>query len=596
MIVPMKKITVIVSEKEKDAFLAALRRKGVVHIKSLSAPSSREITDLENRIVMVQKVLSILAGYKTKVKEAEVKDSVYEESQTHAFCQDIFSLFRQKEDLKREAGDLEEKINWFKPWGGFDPKEVNSLREKKTWVKLYKALFKEYKKVEGRNSIVRVSRDKFYVYFVYFARGPKDSLDFEEVRLPEKSLAELENRKQQVLQKIEEIDAYISSRTGMEKALRQHKELLKKKLDLLSVKFGMKAEGRFSYLQGFYPYTERGKVLDVCRSFSTGYLVDEPDNPDETPTLIKNPPWIRIIEPVFRFMNTLPGYSEFDISFVFLIFFSLFFAMLIGDGGYGLLFVILTFLARRKFRTAPSEPFVLMYVLGVVTLIWGAITGTWFGFEKIAQLPVFRSLVIGKINSFIDTNQDFMIYLCFIIGVVHLSIAHLMIALKNWSLKSISQFGWISILWGLFFLAGNLVISRPLPAVASWLFVLGFVLVGFFSNPRKNILKGFLLSLADLPLSVISSFSDVVSYLRLFAVGYASVIVAESFNNMALGLGFGNIAASLGSALILFFGHALNIVLGLMAVVVHGIRLNMLEFSGHLGMQWSGRPYQPFKE
>ncbi|NQT06695.1 MAG: hypothetical protein HQ575_04045, partial [Candidatus Omnitrophica bacterium] len=103
-------------------------------------------------------------------------------------------------------------------------------------------------------------------------------------------------------------------------------------------------------------------------------------------------------------------------------------------------------------------------------------------------------------------------------------------------------------------------------------------------------------TLGNLPLSIISAFSDVVSYLRLFAVGYASVIVANSFNNMAMEAGFGSIASGLGAAFILFFGHALNIALGIIAVVVHGIRLNMLEFSGHLGMQWSGREYKPFKE
>jgi V/A-type H+-transporting ATPase subunit I len=84
--------------------------------------------------------------------------------------------------------------------------------------------------------------------------------------------------------------------------------------------------------------------------------------------------------------------------------------------------------------------------------------------------------------------------------------------------------------------------------------------------------------------------------LRLFAVGFASVTVESSFNDMALSLGFNSVLRGLIAAFILFFGHALNIVLGFMAVIVHGVRLNMLEFSGHLGMQWSGRPYQPFRE
>jgi V/A-type H+-transporting ATPase subunit I len=128
------------------------------------------------------------------------------------------------------------------------------------------------------------------------------------------------------------------------------------------------------------------------------------------------------------------------------------------------------------------------------------------------------------------------------------------------------------------------------------MFSLGIVLVLLFSHPQKKFLKGITVTLADLPLRVINSFSDIISYLRLFAVGYATLAVASSFNHMALRIGFNNILGGFICALILFLGHGLNILLGLMAVIVHGIRLNMLEFSSHLGMQWSGIEYKPFRE
>jgi V/A-type H+-transporting ATPase subunit I len=117
----------------------------------------------------------------------------------------------------------------------------------------------------------------------------------------------------------------------------------------------------------------------------------------------------------------------------------------------------------------------------------------------------------------------------------------------------------------------------------------------FFTNINKGFFKGALATITDLPLSVIGSFSDIVSYLRLFAVGYASVVVSQSFNNMAVGAGIDSVLGGLMAAVILFFGHALNIILCFMAVIVHGIRLNMLEFSGQLGMQWSGKEYDPFR-
>ena len=296
-------------------------------------------------------------------------------------------------------------------------------------------------------------------------------------------------------------------------------------------------------------------------------------------------------------MGTLPGYNEVDISFWFLIFFILFFAMLIGDGGYGLIFLITTFLINRKFKNIPREPIFLLYLLSGTTIVWGAITGTWFGVEKIAQLPFLNTLVIQQINSFVATSQGFMMYLCFFIGVIQLSIAHGVIAFNYInSPLALGQVGWISVLWGLFFVAGKLVLNKPLPVITMPLLIAGIVLILLFSNPHRNIFKRIGVTLGDLPLKVISSFSDIVSYLRLFAVGYASSVVAESFNNMAVGSGIDSILKGFIAALILFLGHSLNIILGFMAVIVHGIRLNMLEFSGHLNMQWSGKEYQPFKE
>ena len=380
-------------------------------------------------------------------------------------------------------------------------------------------------------------------------------------------------------------------------AMKDCRARLEKAREFLSVKYGMQEEEQFAYLQGFCPTDRIKNVVALAEGNRAGYLVEEPDNPEETPTLIKNPKWIRIIKPVFQFMNTIPGYNEFDISFVFLIFFSLFFAMLVGDAGYGAIFILVTFIARRKFKKAPREPFFLMYLLGGATMVWGAITGTWFGSEAIAQLPGLKSLIVGKISSFAGNDQNFVIFLCFIIGAVQLTIAHMMKAFRviN-SVRALSDIGWAMIVWGMFFAAGKFVIARPFPAFAGWFLFAGIALVLVFSNPQKNMFKGMLTTLASLPLSVIGAFSDVVSYLRLFAVGYASVVLASTFNNMALAGGINNVLAGVSAAIILLLGHALNITLCMMAVVVHGIRLNMLEFSGHLGMQWSGNKYEPFCE
>jgi V/A-type H+-transporting ATPase subunit I len=358
----------------------------------------------------------------------------------------------------------------------------------------------------------------------------------------------------------------------------------------------MEGTEALAWLQGFCPLDSVKKIKKTAQKNSWAIAVEKPDNPREVPTLIKNPKWVEIIKHVFNFMGTLPGYKEYDISFWFLLFFSLFFAMLVGDAGYGIIFLIATYLARRKFKQAPAAPFFLIYTLSFATVIWGALSGNWFGVEAIAKLPLFNFLVLDQINSFAKMNQNFMIYFCFIIGVVHLSIAHLIKSFRYLnSLKALAEIGWVCILWTAFFVASQLLVGKPFPNFTLWLGVAGITAVILFSNFQKNVLKGALSTLGTLPLDVISSFTDIISYLRLFAVGYATLAVATAFNTMATSTGLGGFLGGAVAAIILFFGHSLNILLCLMSVVVHGIRLNLLEFSGQLGMEWSGKEYRPFR-
>ncbi len=595
MIEKMKKLTLLVSWRDTEGFVARLREVGVVHIKHVKKPAHHEITFIEDKSAKIDHAISILEPYVAPGEKKERKCQNDKKTQEHADL--VAGFFKQRIELEARQRDLERHIEWFKLWGRFDPEDLEALKQKGVHIKLYRLKKEEFTGIKKGKSFFVIKKEKGFVYIATAALSGEEGIEFSEIVPPPEGTGKMEEELTSVKYNIGKIEDFFKAEAKKIVFLKEYKEKLLEKHEFLKVRFGMAEEEKFSYLQGFCPVRALKKITSMAKERGIGYVVEEPDDPEETPTLITNPKWIRIVEPIFSFMNTLPGYEEFDISFVFLAFFGLFFSMLIGDAGYGLIFLLATFLARQKLKKAPSEVFFLMYVLSFGTIIWGAVTGTWFGAEQIAQLPVFRGLIVEKISSFAGNNQNLMIYICFVIGVIHLTIAHLFIAIKviN-SLKVISEVGWIMILWGMFFTAGTFVIGNAFPPQAGWLFIAGIATVLICSHPEKGILKGILSTMADLPLSIISSFSDIVSYLRLFAVGYASVVVAQSFNNMALSGGPVGILGGIVAALILFLGHALNIVLGLMAVVVHGIRLNMLEFSGHLGMQWSGKKYEPFKE
>ena len=141
-----------------------------------------------------------------------------------------------------------------------------------------------------------------------------------------------------------------------------------------------------------------------------------------------------------------------------------------------------------------------------------------------------------------------------------------------------------------------LILGEVFPAFAKWLFISGSLCVVFFTSPDKNILKGIGSGFGALLLNIVNSFTDVVSYIRLFAVGLAGVAIADAFNNMAMEVGRGNIFTAALAVFIVFIGQALNVILGPIAVLVHGVRLNVLEFCNHLDIKWNGFPYKPLKD
>lgn len=593
MIVSMRKVSLLVLDKYRQGSLLDLRKLGLLHIKYVKSPTSSDIDSLKKEIEDVEKALSIISKYPLRDR---VMKRIDEGAASSYARQIISSNIERVSNLKRKE-DILDRIFWYRDWGEFSLSKLKDLTREGIYIRLYKCNKRELEILRKTNIVEVINRRGNNYYIAVVSLADKQDINLQEIIPPDQDLEILKQELKKIGDRISSIDNLLLERVSSKESLFNYLNYLKKSLDFNRVKSSMQEEGEISYLQGFMPTREVARLIDLAKKKGWGYLIQEPENLDEVPTLIKNPRWLKIIEPVFRFMKTLPGYNEYDISLIFLLFFSLFFALLIGDGGYGLVFLLITYLIRKKAPNFPSEPFILMYVLAFSTIIWGAVSGTWFGFEKIAQLPFLKSMVVDRVNSFVDGNQSFMMQICFLIGAVHLTIAHGTIALRiiN-SLKALAQLGWILIIWSMFFMAGKLVLGKDLPAHLGLIFSSGIGLVLLFSSGQRNILKGIGVTLGELPLKVIGSFSDIISYLRLFAVGYASVAVASSFNNMALRIGFSNIWGGLICAFIIFLGHGLNIVLGLMAVIVHGIRLNMLEFSSHLGMQWSGIEYRPFKE
>ena len=341
---------------------------------------------------------------------------------------------------------------------------------------------------------------------------------------------------------------------------------------------------------------------------------------------------MELIKPLFSFLGTVPGYREFDISAPYLFFFAIFFAMIFGDAAYGLILIAafgaLGFNYKKKDGRVP-DAIKLILLLSCCTVVWGGITGAWFGISK-EHLPSFlRSLIIPPFNNTgpVAEFPGFLRYifklpskvpvdelktrwciqfLCFTIAVVQLTMARATKLIKLLpSLCAVAQAGYLLVMLGLYFVALFVMLKMPLPPFVFYLLGIGISLIIIFEQQKGgnfiiNILKG-LSGLFQLFLKVVSCFSDILSYIRLFAVGLAGSMIGQIFNTLAIpsgglgSFGLGFIIKLVFAVVALVAGHGLNIALTSMSVIVHGVRLNLLEYAGnHLEMEWSGYEYNPF--
>jgi V/A-type H+-transporting ATPase subunit I len=600
MILKMKRASLIVLDSQRDQSLRRLRRLGLLHVEQMPG-TSETLSRLQEQKATLERSLSLLPldvspvsppaeSEKRRVDVAYCLDRAREAAEA---SEKIRSL---RESLDKVRRDLDRLA----PWGEFDPEDVKALRDKGVLVTLHEIDERQLRELEqggARPFVIQQGRNRMRLALVRV--GADAAPELEETALPERGLRRLRETREQLEQTIGAEEQRLAQ-LGLEKAnILRGVELLAHDIRFEQTRAGMGCEAQVAYLVGYFPAKRSDELKEAARANGWGLLIEDPAPDESVPTCVENPRWVQIIEPVFKFLGTVPGYRERDISFWFLLFFSLYFAMLIGDAGYGAVMLGLTLFARLRMPRTRGPFTTLMLVLSSATIVWGVLSGTYFGIESLARNPLLSRAVIPAIASFGYNNTHTIMLICFVIGAVQLTLAHTLNFLRLFpSIKAFSDLGWIAILWGMFFVVRYMILSLPLNPLAQWLVLGGLVAVTVAGEQRGKFFRGLLVGLAKLPLKLlnsISAFADIVSYVRLFAVGLATVEISKSFNAMAGGIGFG-IPTGLFAALILFFGHALNIAMGALAVIVHGIRLNMLEFSGHLGMEWTGIPYEPFRD
>jgi V/A-type H+-transporting ATPase subunit I len=609
MIVAMKKAFVITRREEKQDTLRKLRLLGILHISDvprqvLSAQEWRE------KKVLLEKALAMIVPPR---REPSVSSAgTFSGGDLEAALATARSVLDKQEAVRirnEEAENLKKEVLRLHDWEGVSVSDLRAIQDQGYEIKFFEVPPKQLDLIPSEYNpfVIRRTRTLLWVTLVLKAGTPFDQ-GFKPLDPPRRGATELEElqaENRSALQQLRKELGKLGTEAGnLERAI----HAVAREIELAEATAAMGHTEALSYLVGFLPIDQVPALRTACRNNSWALLLQEPSADDDVPTIVRNRRWIDIIQPVFHLLGTVPGYREFDISFFFLLFFTFFFAVIIGDAGYGLIFFSASLFFGIRFHRQKKEipPFlVLMMILSSATILWGALTGTWFGSEKLAALPFLSWMIMPALSQLNPGSGETFKHIFFIVGTVHISIAHIWSFIRQSKdkpfIRSLAQLGWLTLVLGLYYLVLNMVLSSekfPVPFHAKWMIACGLSFIIIFSRQEGRFFHGVAMGFANLLttfLSSISAFADIISYIRLFAVGLAGIEIAKSFNGIAASLGT-NITGIIAGGIILLFGHALNLAMGSLSVVVHGIRLNMLEFSGHLGMEWSGKPYKPFKE
>lgn len=603
MIEPMKKVAVLMSAASREQSLEDLRRLGVVHLDQPPSPPAplppagegSERLCLEEKLQRLRDALALAPTG----SDGPLSATEPQAAEGLALAGELLNLHH---DLSRGASEwaaLRRQRDEQAALGRFDPQDVLALREVGVFVRLYAGSHRDWKRYSGHPGIECVAGQGSMYYLACVSRDEQHRLPLQEVALPDFSLDKLETRIAASERALADRQTRCEALAAQAPLLRASQLHFRNALQFAQARAGLSGDEHIACLQGFCPTARIAELSRRAAENGWGLLATDPGDDDPVPTLPRNSRFTALFQPVMNFLGVLPGYREFDASGIFLIFFTLFFAMILGDAGYGLLLLAATFVASRRVSAIPRPAILLSYVLAAATVIWGALNGLWFGVPQLAELPGLRSLVVPALNAFAVDNETTVIRLCLTLGAVHLTLAHLWAAWRRRSLQSLADLGWMLVVWAAYVAAVWVLVGEGQLSVAVVLAASGLVGVVLFGERNGGgFMRGVGYGLLNLPLNLLnglSSFSDMVSYLRLFAIGLATKEVAVAFNRLALEVGFDDALAALGAALLVVVGHSVNLLLGALGVIVHGLRLNLLEFSRHLNMTWSGIPYDPFR-
>ena len=587
----MTKYNFILFSNDVEDFLEKLQGMGVMDITRSTKPVDEKSDYLSSKAGNYRKALSLLKN----VQPAEFADKVYGD-----LASNVIETVNEREVAEAQLIQLQKDMDERLPWGQFDIDNIKKLEDNGLKLHFYKVKTSSIDPSWKENyAFSEVSTDGTNTYFVIVSDSDDYDFPLKEMPAPDSDYSAIEKKINELEYEIELKDRHLAELKCHEKDIQDELDRTVAKLDLhLANLSGTKAaEDYVTVLEGFAPTEKEAELKEILDKEDVLYLVEKAKTDDNPPIKLKNNKYVSMFE-ILTDMYGRPKYNEFDPTVWISIFFMLFFAFCMGDAGYGLVLIGASLALKNKLgNIAP-----LGVTLGIATTVIGLLFHTFFSIDMLtwSWIPdvVKKCMVPTQIAGF-----DGTMVLAIIVGVVHICLAMIVKTYQATKVggfaNSLGTWGWTLLIVGGVIVGGFALIGVIDTSIATTVIIILGILsalgIFFLNNLHRNPLLNVGAGLWDTYQMVTGLLGDVLSYLRLYALGLAGAKLGEAFNAIGIqALGDGG-AGWVWFILIVVIGHVLNVAMCILGAFVHPLRLNFLEFFKNSGYEGTGRKYNPLK-
>ena len=597
MIEKMTRYDFILLSGEEGHFLAQLQEAGLVDITRSVKPADEPSRELASEI-------ELLDGLIQAIRKTEIPEGIRPVSFSGEGSEDLPRLaggtLMCLSQAQTEVQALRKQLADSQIWGSFSPAVVKELSDAGVPLHFHRVSLREYQEDWAEECVLsEIARDKTSVYFVVAGDDPLPGV----IPAPQADAGETEAKLQQ---KEQELETLLGEVLLLKERLPELQRLRAEAYARLDLRLAgaaatPAAEDTIVTLTGYAPEEQETAVTEALERSGVFYIKDRAKASDNPPIELKNNKFVKMFE-VLTDMYGRPAYDGFDPTPFIAVFFLLFFAFCMGDCGYGLVLIVIGLLLKKVDSFKSLAPLVI--TLGAGTAVIGFLFHTFFSIDISTWTlfaPIKGIFLPAKIAGY-----DGTMILSIIVGVVHICLAMVVKTYQETRnkgfLNALGTWGWTLLIVGGVAVGALALVGVLDKAVTKWIvIVLGVVSalgIFVFNDLHRNKLMNVGVGLWETYNTATGLIGDVLSYLRLYALGLAGSMLGLAFNSigkMILGDG-SNALLWIPFILIVVIGHTLNIAMAALGAFVHPLRLNFLEFFKNSGYEGSGRSYNPLKK